>query len=83
MNGTPQPNQKRPLALGIEPGSLDHESQPLTIGPFLTPDSISLMLQCHAFLSFEKGRELVGEMKYTYDTCTTPSGDTWYCKHIS
>ena len=37
MNGTPQPNQKRPPALGIEPGSLDHESQPLTIGPLLTP----------------------------------------------
>ena len=37
MNGTPQPNQKRPPALGIEPGSLDHESQPLTIRPLLTP----------------------------------------------
>ena len=37
MNGMPQPNQKRPPALGIEPGSLDHESQPLTIGPLLTP----------------------------------------------
>ena len=36
MNGTPQPNQKRLLALGIKPGSLDHESQPLTIGPLLT-----------------------------------------------
>ena len=33
MNGTPQPNQ----ALGIEPESLDHKSQPLTIGPLLTP----------------------------------------------
>ena len=33
MNGTPQPNQKWLPALGIEPGSLDHESQPLTIGP--------------------------------------------------
>ena len=33
MNGTPQPNRKR---LGIEPGSLDHESQPLIIGSFLT-----------------------------------------------
>ena len=38
MNGTPQPNQKRLPALGIEPGSLDHESQPLTIGPLLTPN---------------------------------------------
>ena len=37
MNGTPRPNQKWPPALRIEPGSLDHESQPLTIGP--VPDS--------------------------------------------
>ena len=29
-------NQKWLPALGIEPASLDHESQPLTIGPFLT-----------------------------------------------
>ena len=36
MNGTPQPNQKCLPALGIEPRSLNHESQPLTIGPFLT-----------------------------------------------
>ena len=36
MNGTPQPNRKQLPALGIEPGSLDHESQPLTIRPFLT-----------------------------------------------
>ena len=33
MNGTPKPNQKGLLALGIEPGSLDHEPQPLIIGP--------------------------------------------------
>ena len=37
MNGTPQPNQKWLPALGIEPGSLNHKPQPLTIGPFLTP----------------------------------------------
>ena len=37
MNGTPQPNQKWLLALGTEPGSLNHESQPLIVGPFLTP----------------------------------------------
>ena len=37
MNGTPQPNQKWLPALEIELGSLDQESQPLTIGPFLTP----------------------------------------------
>ena len=37
MNGTPQPNQKWLPAQGIEPGSLDHKSQPLTIGRF--PDS--------------------------------------------
>ena len=36
MNGMPQPNRKQLPALGIEPGSLDHESQPLTIRPFLT-----------------------------------------------
>ena len=35
MNGTPQLNQKILLALGIEPGSLDHESQPLSVDPFL------------------------------------------------
>ena len=33
MNGTPQPEMA--ASAGIEPGSLDHESQPLTIGPFL------------------------------------------------
>ena len=37
MNGTPDPNRKRLLAQGIKPGSLDHESQPFAIGPFLTP----------------------------------------------
>ena len=37
MNGTPQPNRQCLTALGIEPGSLDHESQPLTSRPFLTP----------------------------------------------
>ena len=37
MNGRPQPSQKWLPVLGIEPGSLDHESQPLTIGPLLTP----------------------------------------------
>ena len=37
MNGTPQPNRKWQPALGIEPGTLHYESQPLTIGPFLTP----------------------------------------------
>ena len=39
MNGTPHPNWKWLPALGIKPGSLDHESQPLTIGPFLTLDT--------------------------------------------
>ena len=38
MNGTPQPNQKWLPAQGLEPGSLDHESQPLTIRPLLTPN---------------------------------------------
>ena len=33
----PQPNQKWPPAMGIEPWSLDHEPQLLTIEPFLTP----------------------------------------------
>ena len=36
LNGTPRPIQKLPLALGNEPGSLDHEPQPLTIEPCLT-----------------------------------------------
>ena len=35
MNGMSRPNQKRPPALGVEPESLDHESQPLTIGPLM------------------------------------------------
>ena len=39
MNDTPKPNQKLLPALGIEPGSLYHKPQPLTIGPFLTPYS--------------------------------------------
>ena len=33
----PQPNRKWPPAPGSNPG-LDHESQPLTIGPFLAPE---------------------------------------------
>ena len=37
MNGTPQPNRKWPPALRIKPGSLNHKTQPLTIGP--VPDS--------------------------------------------
>ena len=51
MNGTPQPNQKWLPALGIKPGSLDHESQPLTIGPLLTPDIQSLLsfARCNPF----------------------------------
>ena len=36
INGTPPPNRKWLPALGIEPGSLDHGSQSLTIRPFLT-----------------------------------------------
>ena len=43
MNGTPQPNQKWLPALGIEPGSLDHKPQPLTIGPFLTLKTLTSM----------------------------------------
>ena len=31
MNGTPRLNQERLPALGIEPRSLDHKPQPLTI----------------------------------------------------
>ena len=34
MNGTPQPHQQQSPTLGIEPRSLDHKPQPLTI-----PDS--------------------------------------------
>ena len=37
MNGTPHPNKKWLPALGMEPGSLNHEAQPFTIRPFLTP----------------------------------------------
>ena len=40
MNGTPLPNQKQPSAPGIEPRSLDQESQPLTIGTLLTPKNV-------------------------------------------
>ena len=36
MNGTPQPKSEMTASAGIEPRSLDYESQPLTIGPFLT-----------------------------------------------
>ena len=32
-----QPQQNLLQAAGIEPGSLNHRSQPLTIGPFPTP----------------------------------------------
>ena len=39
MNGTLQPNHKWLPAQGIEPGSLNHKPQPLTIGPFLTRDN--------------------------------------------
>ena len=41
MNGTPQPNRKWLPALGIEPGSLDHESQSLTI--WNIPDSLTVL----------------------------------------
>ena len=37
LNSTPQPNRKWLPVLGIKPGSLNHESQPLTVRPFLTP----------------------------------------------
>ena len=37
LNGTSQPNQKWMPVQGIEPVSLDHKYQPLTIEPFLTP----------------------------------------------
>lgn len=44
MNGTPL------VVLGIDPGSLDHKPQPLTIGPFLTPPHVCYIhaaIICH------------------------------------
>ena len=40
MNGAPQPNQKRLQALGMEPGSINLKPHPLTIEPFLTPETV-------------------------------------------
>ena len=45
INGTPQPNQKWLPAQGIESGYLNHESQPLTIGPFLA--TIAIIMNTH------------------------------------